>query len=294
MTAEQLSPQRFTLRKAEALIIPRKAESHKGDYGHALLAAGSRGMAGAAIMASRACLRSGVGLLSVATPECNRAVLQTAVPEAMIRTSGEHFCCENITLPNSCSALAAGPGMGTEEKMKDFLFYLIDVASRTNLPVVLDADALNILSTSDNWWKILPPKTILTPHTGEFNRLLRPFSLTYTKSERLSQARMLAQKANACVVLKGHETVVASPEGQVSINTTGNPGMATGGSGDVLTGIVLALCAQGYQTYEAARLGVFAHGLAGDFAAEKLGQTSLIATDIIAFLPEAWKKICRF
>ncbi|MBO4444795.1 MAG: NAD(P)H-hydrate dehydratase [Bacteroidaceae bacterium] len=282
----------FSLEEAQACILPRKADSHKGTFGHGLLVAGSKGMAGAALMAARSCLRSGIGLLTVATPECNRTIVQEAVPEAMVRTNGDWICAEGSPLSPNFSACAIGPGLGTYERTKEALSRMIEAAAQADIPTILDADALNILSLSDVWWENLPHKTFITPHPGEFNRLLRPFSQTYNPTERQQQALMMAKETNVCVILKGNKTVVALPDGRYSINPTGNAGMATGGSGDVLTGILLALCAQGYALYDAARLGVFAHGLAGDVAAEELGQISLVATDIIRFLPKAWKMIC--
>ncbi len=280
--------ERFTLKDAQALIKPRRPDSHKGTYGHGLLIAGSYGMAGAALMAARASLRSGIGLLTVSTPECNRIILQTAVPEAMVRTNGGH-CWENAASDTSrYSAMAVGPGLGTTAQTAQALYALLE--SRTDRPLIIDADALNIIAAGDKPDR-LSGNTIITPHPGEFNRLLNCDGLEYDNGKRAELASGFAGKHNCCVVLKGHGTVVASPDGRISINTTGNPGMATGGSGDVLTGILLALAAQGLSSYDAARLGVFVHGLAGDIAAETLTQTAMTATDIIENLPEAWHQI---
>lgn len=280
----------FTLAEAKKLFIPRQAESHKGTYGHGLLVAGTYGMAGAAVLAARSCLHSGTGLLTVSSPECNRIVLQTAVPEAMMRPNGETLFTESIHLPPRCTTLAVGPGIGTDKKTEKALFALLRSACEANIPTIVDADALNILSLSDCWWQALPSRTIITPHPGEFSRLLRPSPHMSSPQERLPLAQDMARIANVCVVLKGHETVVAMPDGRSSVNTSGNAGMATGGSGDALTGVLLALCAQGYDMFDAARLGVFAHGLAGDYASSQLGPF-LAAMDIVRFLPEAWKQI---
>ncbi len=275
----------FTAENARALIMPRTAGSHKGTYGHGLLIAGSNGMAGAALMAARACLRSGIGLLTISTPECNRTILQTAVPEAMVRTNGCDFC-GSIPDLSPYSAIATGPGLGTHEATGSALMSLLQQKSDT--PFVIDADALNIIASAGRP-DLLAGNTIITPHPGEFSRLLRCDGLSYDKCRRPELASEFAQRHSCIVVLKGHNTVVATPQGNISVNTTGNPGMATGGSGDVLTGILLALAAQGYALYDAARLGVFIHGRAGDMAAGALTQIAMTATDIIAFLPGAWE-----
>lgn len=284
---------------ANALFKPRDPESHKGNYGHGLLTAGSYGMAGAALMAARACLRSGIGLLTVSTPECNRIILQTAVPEAMIKVNGEQ-CWESgpehqespatctASLLNKYSAIAIGPGLGTSKHTAEAFFdFLTDIHNHSDsLPVILDADALNIAATY-NRLDLLKGTTI-TPHPGEFDRLLNCYGQSYNKSKRAEQASEFALKYDCHVILKGHATVVAAPDGKVSVNANGNPGMATGGSGDVLTGILLALSAQGLNAFDTARIGVFIHGLAGDIAAARFGQISMTATDIIDSLPEAF------
>lgn len=276
----------FTAENARALITPRTADSHKGTYGHGLLIAGSNGMAGAALMAARACLRSGIGLLTISTPECNRTILQTAVPEAMVRTNGSDFCRSIPEDLSHYSAIAAGPGMGTQEATGSAIMSLLQQKSYTTF--IIDADALNIIASAGRP-DLLAGNTIITPHPGEFSRLLRCDGLSYDTRRRPELASEFAQRHGCIVVLKGHDTVVATPQGNISINTTGNPGMATGGSGDVLTGILLALAAQGYALYDAARLGVFIHGHAGNLAAGALTQIAMTATDIIAFLPRAWE-----
>lgn len=270
------------------MITPRIADSHKGTYGHGLIVAGSNGMAGAALMAARACLRSGIGLLTISTPECNRTILQATVPEAMVRTNGSDFCESIPEDLSSYSAIAAGPGLGTQKATGATLMSLL--AQRSHTPFVFDADALNIIASAGRP-DLLAGNTIITPHPGEFNRLLRCDGLSYDRCRRPELALEFAQRHGCIVVLKGHDTVVATPQGNISINTTGNPGMATGGSGDVLTGILLALTAQGYSLYDAARLGVLIHGQAGDLAAGALTQIAMTATDIISFLPRAWEII---
>lgn len=283
--------ERFTTNEARTLISPRSADSHKGTYGHGLLIAGSYGMAGAALMAARACLRSGIGLMTVSTPECNRIILQTAVPEAMVRTNGERCWTDGVDDISRYSAIAVGPGLGTNPDTGNVLARLLKSASDTGKQLIIDADALNIIASSD--LLDLLEGTIITPHPGEFDRLLKCYGQSYDKSRRSEQASEFAAQYNCHVILKGHATVVASPYGNISVNTTGNPGMATGGSGDVLTGILLALAAQGLNAFDAARLGVFIHGLAGDMAADSLSQIAMTATDIISFLPEAWTDASR-
>ena len=278
----------FNLADATALCKPRCTDSHKGTYGHGLLIAGSFGMGGAALMSARACLKSGIGLLTVSTPECNRIILQTAVPESMVRTNGERCWTDVIDDILRYSAIAVGPGLGTNPDTGNALAKLLKCVSDAGKQLTIDADALNLIASSDRLDSL--EGTIITPHPGEFDRLLKCCGLSYDKSKRAEQASEFAVKYNCHVILKGHSTVVASPDGDISANTTGNPGMATGGSGDVLTGILLALCAQGFSPYDATRLGVFIHGLAGDIAADRLGQVSMTATDIIASLPDAWKR----
>jgi NAD(P)H-hydrate epimerase len=268
-----------------AMIPPRKKFSHKGDYGHALLIAGSQGMAGAAILSARATLRSGVGLLSVCTPMCNNTILQTAVPEAMtLPHCGENHLCE-LPTTERYTAIAAGPGLGTAEETEKALLKIID---NCNVPMVLDADALNILSKHPETLDKLPANSIITPHPGEFARLTGGIK---SREEQLEKATELAQKCNICIVLKGAYTAVCSPDGSIYFNSSGNPGMATAGSGDTLTGIAVALLARGHDSTTAARIAVYIHGLAGDIAAEKQSQTALTAGDIIDALPSAWKII---
>lgn len=279
--------ERFNIEEAGRLTPRRSADSHKGNYGHGLLIAGGMGMAGASVMAAKACLRSGIGLLTVAAPECNRTILQSSVPEAMVSVDGGNTWESVIGNPSRYTAIAAGPGIGTSAGTGDALRKLLSDSAGT--PVILDADALNIIALGKDTG--LLEGRIVTPHPGEFGRLLLCDGLGYDSEDRSGQASAFAICHGCTVILKGHETIVASPDGRTSVNTTGNPGMATGGSGDVLTGILLALLAQGIAPWDASRLGVFVHGLAGDLAAGCLTETAMTATDIIRFLPKAWKLI---
>lgn len=283
---EQKSNLHYTVKEDIAATIPTRGKfSHKGDYGHALLVAGSQGMAGAAILAAKATLRSGVGLLSVCTPLCNNTILQTSVPEAMTMPNyGENHWCE-VPATERYSAVAVGPGLGTDEKTEKALLQLI---ADCNVPMVIDADALNIISKHPETLEHLPTGSIITPHPGEFARLTGGIK---KREEQIAKATEIAQKCNICIVLKGAYTAICSPNGNIYFNSTGNPGMATGGSGDTLTGIALALLARKYDATTAARIAVYVHGLAGDIAAEKYGETALTAGDIINALPSAWKII---
>ncbi len=269
------------------LIKPRKRFAFKNNFGHALLIAGSSGMAGASILAARACLRSGVGLLTIHTPVCNHDILQTAVPEGMVQNDvHELYFAEPVDLDNY-QAIAIGPGIGQEEETALATF---DQLADCYIPAVLDADAINILSSHRNYLNRLPRRSILTPHIGELERLIGRCNDSF---DRLTKAKELAAYLQCYIVLKGAYSTVITPEGKFYFNPTGNPGMATGGSGDVLTGIILALLAQGYSQENAARLGTFVHGLAGDIACRRTGEISLTASDIIAALPEAWKELCE-
>ena len=267
------------------IVKPRKRFAHKGSFGHGLLIAGSYGMAGASILSAKACLRSGIGLLTVHTPIHNHDILQISVPEAIVQTDIHERYFAQPTDLSRYKAIAIGPGLGQEE---DTALAMMEQIQGSNLPIILDADAINILSTHRNWLSRLPKRCILTPHLGELERLIGKCMDTY---ERLTKVKELAAYLQSYIIVKGAWTTIVTPEGEYFFNPTGNPGMATGGSGDVLTGILLALVAQGYSREEACKLGVYIHGLAGDIAAEEMTETGMISSDIINALPNAWKKI---
>jgi len=267
------------------LLRPRNAFSHKGTMGQALLVAGSYGMAGAAVLAARACLRSGVGKLTIHTPRRNVPILQTAVPEAVLHLDHEETTFSEAVSTDDFQALGIGPGLGTIEQTS---IAIIAQLRRATCPCVADADALNILATRHAWLMQLPRGIILTPHPRELDRLEGQCVDSF---ERLTKALQLAEKLQGYVVLKGHHTAICMPDGHVAFNTTGNAGMATAGSGDVLTGIITALLARGYGQRVACLLGVYLHGLAGDLAANDIGEESLIASDIIDYLPKAFLKL---
>jgi NAD(P)H-hydrate epimerase len=268
------------------LILKKRAKySHKGSFGHALLIAGSEGKLGAAMLAAKSCLRAGAGLLHVHLSGSAAMPLQTAIPEAMLSLDQSKTCFSHIPDLAGFNAIGVGPGIGTSDETSKALKLLIQ---EVKFPVVFDADALNILSENKTWLAFLPEGSILTPHPKEFERLVGKWSNSF---EKLQLQKELSAKYNLIVVVKGAHTSITDPFGNCWFNSTGNPGMATGGSGDVLTGIILGLLAQHYQPIEAAKLGVYLHGLAGDIAAENWGFESLIASDITENLGKAYKKL---
>lgn len=275
----------FTRSNASVMIRSRDPFAHKGNFGHALLIAGSIGKIGAAVLSSRACLRTGVGLLTVNVPKCGYEIIQEAVPEAIAEPSmGIEYISGDIDA-SAYNSIGLGPGISKEKETESFISALLE---KTTCPLVLDADGLNLLAKNQRWFEHLEGKTILTPHPKEFDRLFGPSESTF---QRIQKQREASKKYNIIIVLKGHHTSVSNAEGAVYFNTTGNPGMATAGSGDVLTGIILALTCQGYSLFNAARLGVFLHGLAGDLALGKQSVETMIASDIIDALPGAFKEL---
>lgn len=264
------------------LLKKRPKFGHKGTFGHALLVVGSAGMAGAAVLASRSCMRSGVGLLTVHTPQCNRLILQISLPEAIVSADENETEIAQLLDCQKYSAVGIGCGIGKGEKTAAILRGYLEQASK---PLVLDADALNIISEHPEWLDLIPKNSILTPHPKEFERL---FGKADNDFERLELQRSKAKSLKINILLKGAHTVVADTEGCCFFNSTGNAGMATAGSGDVLTGIITGLLAQGYEPKYAAILGVYLHGSAGDWAAKRVGQEALIASDIIDNLGNAF------
>ena len=269
-----------------SLLRRRDAFAHKGDMGHVLLVAGSYGMSGAAILAAKACLRSGAGKLTVHTPRRNYDIMHIAVPEAVMQMDHEETYFSEAVGTEDYDALGIGPGLGKHENTA---IALIAQLRRTQCSVVADADALNILGNHRAWMQQLPKHMVMTPHPAELDRMAGMVSNGCY--ERLQKASEMATQLQAYIILKGHYSALCTPGGQVIFNPTGNPGMATAGSGDVLTGILTALLARGYQKEEACLLGMYLHGLAGDLAAAELGEECLVASDIIAYLPKAFHKL---
>lgn len=266
------------------LIKKRNRFAHKGNFGHGLLIAGSKGKMGAAILAAQAALRAGIGLLTCHLPACGTALIQSNIPESMV-SSDE---CENeiSILPDlldSFAAIGIGPGIGQSNKTDKAIKELI---SSYKKPIVLDADALNLLAKSPTLLTTLPPHSILTPHRGEFKRL---FGETTNDFELIEKAKYQSKALNVYILLKGHHSFIACPTGTHFFNTTGNAGMSRGGSGDALTGILTALLAQGYSAEDALKIGIFIHGLAGDIAAAESTEQGMTITDLIGSMGKAWK-----
>lgn len=275
-----------THEQVKALLVPRKIFSHKGSYGYALLVAGSKGMMGAAVLASKACLHSGAGLLTAHVPQSGLHIMQTAVPEALVKTDSESDVVSSLASIEieKTTAVALGPGLGLSAHTHN----VVKQALTIEKPLLLDADALNILSLNKDWLNKLPPNTILTPHQKEFDRLA---GVSANAFERHKKQLAFAADHKVIVVLKGAFTCTAMPDGSCYFNSTGNPAMATAGSGDVLTGTILGLLAQQYSPDKAAVLGVYLHGLAGDIAATEKGPVGILASDFAEFLPHAFKKL---
>lgn len=273
---------------AKHLFKQRSRFSHKGNFGHALIVAGSEGKMGAAVLCAQACLRSGAGLLSVNIPSAGNVIMQASVPEAMLQLNESEKIISGRIKPGpktdfEYSAIGMGPGIGTEKETVQSMKLLLN---EYDGPLVLDADAINILADNKTWLAFLPKGTILTPHPGEFDRLADKHTTGFA---RMKSQRELAAKNGIYIVLKGAHTSIACPDGSVFFNSSGNPGMATGGSGDVLTGIITGLRAQGYHPQAACILGVYIHGLAGDIAASVQSENGMIAGDIVDQIGGAWR-----
>jgi hydroxyethylthiazole kinase-like uncharacterized protein yjeF len=259
----------------KSLVRTRRKFSHKGNYGKALIISGKYGMLGASVLSAKACLRSGTGLVKVYVPEAGFFVLQNDLPEAIVLTDPHP---EMITaLPDLAefTAIGVGPGMGESTETAAAFEKLL---TTTKIPLVIDASALNILSSKKTLIPKIPANSILTPHVLEFERLAGKTENDY---ERLEKAKAFCKQYNVYLILKGAHSAIVNPEGSIHFNSTGNPGMAKAGAGDILTGIITGLLAQGYTSQEACLLGVFLHGYAGDAAARKLSQPSMLASDII-------------
>jgi hydroxyethylthiazole kinase-like uncharacterized protein yjeF len=267
------------------LLKKRHKFSHKGTFGHALIIAGSKGMAGASVLSSRAALRSGAGLVTVYGPEVNRIIVQTANPEVIFQTDSPDYFISEKDLNERFNAIAVGPGIGRHSEAIDMLRkFLIKI----NIPCVIDADGLNIISVHKELLQHIPKNSILTPHPKEFDRLFGESNSSY---ERLMKAQQASKIYGFILILKGAHTLIVFPNGKLFFNSTGNPGMATAGSGDVLTGIIAGLLAQGYAPEQAAKIAVYLHGRAGDLALTVESEESLIAGDIIFRLGEAFRSI---
>jgi len=265
-------------KKVSKFVKIRQRHSHKGTYGHSLLMAGSYGKMGAAILSTKACLRSGVGLLTTCIPKCGYEIIQISIPESMCLTDKNPNILTKLPDIKQYDSIGIGPGIGKDRLTVKLLGKLLKNSIQ---PLVLDADAINIISAHNKLVKLLPKNTILTPHIKEFDRLVGKSQNTF---ERLKKQKEFSQKHRCIVVLKDAYTCISSLEGKLFFNTSGNQGMATGGSGDVLTGIITGLLAQKYKPLYAAIIAVYFHGKAGDKAFRNKGYNSLIASDIIEHL----------
>jgi NAD(P)H-hydrate epimerase len=279
-----------TFELTDYYLIPflneRNRFSHKGDYGHGFLIAGSVGKGGAAVLSSAAAMRSGLGLLTTHVPQRLYNILQIAIPEAMVSLDDHQDHFTHCTIPNRISAIGIGPGLGLNpETIEGFAALL---AEYSHLPMVIDADGLNILAMRPDLFNQLAPGSIITPHPGEFDRLFGEQEDHYA---RFHTAVREAQKRKIHIVLKGGVTIICQSNGVSFFNTKGNPGMATGGSGDVLTGVILGLLCQGYSSDYAALLGVYIHAVAGDLAADDQGLEGLIASDIVEYLGDSFDEL---
>ena len=266
-------------------LLHRDPFAHKGKMGNALIIAGSYGMGGASVLATKACLRAGAGKVTTHTPKRNSMLLQISVPEAIIQFDREETIFSEAVDTEDFNAVGIGPGLGTSEQTA---IAIIAQLRRTQCPIVADADAINVVANHRAWLQQLPKGIIMTPHPKEFDRLEGPSTDSY---ERLMKARDLAQRLHGYILVKGHHTSLCLPDGHIMFNSTGNAGMATAGSGDVLTGIITGLLARGYKHEDACVVGMYLHGLAGDIAARELGVESVIASDLIQYIPQAFKRI---
>jgi ADP-dependent NAD(P)H-hydrate dehydratase / NAD(P)H-hydrate epimerase len=279
------SPQLLELSMVQHILQPRKPFAHKGDFGHAVIIAGSYGKMGAAVLAAKACLRTGAGLLTMHIPSCGYSIIQTSIPEAMVTCDEqEKYIATSIVLGRH-QAIGIGPGLGCEKETANVLKLIL---RQNTKPMVIDADAINIISEQPSWMKLIIAGSIFTPHPKEFERLA---GKSNNQFERFHLQVEFSKRHQIFIVLKGRFTCISCPDGRTYFNSTGNPGMAKGGSGDALTGILTGLLAQGYSPREACLLGVYLHGLAGDLAMAAIGERSLLASDLIDYLGKAYQSI---
>jgi hydroxyethylthiazole kinase-like uncharacterized protein yjeF len=281
---EKAESKHFLIDKGDVATIlkPRRKFAHKGTFGHGLLLSGSYGKMGAAILGARAALRAGAGLITVRVPVKGYPIIQTAVPEAMASIDDSEEILSSLPDISSFNAVAIGPGIGVHPQTASTFKLLIQNSKR---PLLIDADAINILAENKTWLPFLPPQSILTPHFKEFERLTGKAGNSFERNKLQIEFSI---RYGVYVILKGADTCISFPDGDCYFNPTGNPGMATGGSGDVLTGIILGLLTQGYSSAESVLLGGYLHGLAGDIASAKKSQNSMIASDIVENLPDAF------
>jgi len=265
---------------------PRKKDDHKGTHGHGLLITGSRGIMGSAIVSSRSAMRGGIGKLTTLIPKCGYEILQTAVPEAVCLVDDEEDHISEIPYLDPYDSIGMGPGIGCNPQTRDAI---VELLKRNSLPTVLDADALNVLSENKELLNLLNDKYLLTPHPKEFSRILGTEILP--REQMIEKQIEMSKSFNVTIILKGSQSTISLPDGRLYENTTGGPGLATAGTGDVLTGLLVSLLAQGFTVEESAFFGVYLHGLAGDICEKEIGVRGMISTDVINFIPTAYKEL---
>ena len=281
------------------LIHKRNSDTHKGTYGHLFVLAGSTGKSGAAYLASLGALRSGVGLVTIGVPESINPTMEIKTTESMTEpipeTSNHTFGKESVKpamgiIRNKKTALAVGPGISTTKETREFLYKILE---NSNLPTVVDADGITLLANNLSLLKKLKTPIVLTPHPGEMARLIGK-DIGFVQANRIEVATQFSKKYNTYLVLKGSRSLVSTPDGKLYINPTGNPSMATGGTGDVLTGVIGGFLAQGYKPDDAAILGVFIHGLAGDILTEEIGSPGILASELANKIPKTLQNFSKF
>jgi hydroxyethylthiazole kinase-like uncharacterized protein yjeF len=274
-------PLQITKQEILTFYKPVNPTTHKGIQGHAVIIGGSYGKIGAAVLASKSCLKTGCGLVTAFVPKCGYQILQISIPEVMVVTDENENFITNISFSAEPQAIGVGPGIGQDKETQEAFFNFLKT---TNKPLVLDADALNILSLNKSWLELLPENTILTPHPKELERLIGNWE---SDTEKFENSIAFSEKYKVIIVMKGAPTFIIN-QSKIYQNTTGNAALATAGSGDVLTGIITSLLAQNYLPDQAARLGVYIHGLTADIALAKTGYQSFIASNIIKNLGKAF------
>ncbi|WP_317167327.1 NAD(P)H-hydrate dehydratase [Blattabacterium cuenoti] len=267
----------------------RKKFSHKGNYGHGLIIGGSYGMIGSMVLAGKACLRSGIGKLTIYTPHCGYSILQNGIPEAIIKTDKKKFFISKIDDLPKITSVGIGMGLGMHPKTQYALeSFLLKISKRKKTNLILDADAINIIANKLDMLRILPKNTILTPHPKELFRLFGTWKNDY---EKLNLLKEMSNKYHIFFVLKGFYSIISTPSGELYFNSTGNPGMSTAGSGDVLSGMIVSFLSQGYSEKDACIFSVYLHGLSGDIAKNELCEESIISSDIVDCIAKSFQKI---
>jgi hydroxyethylthiazole kinase-like uncharacterized protein yjeF len=272
--------------EAQQFYKQRNKYAHKGNFGHALIVAGSYGMMGAAILSTKATMRVGAGKVTSFIPECGYEIMQTSIPEAMVLTDEQSKTISNVRYDFMPDAVAVGMGVGNRKEITKALQGLL---KQVVCPILLDADALNCLSRTKSLLKLLPQNAILTPHPGELERLVGAWKNDY---EKIEKTKAFSRKHNVIMIIKGANTITISGD-EMFINTTGNPGMATAGSGDVLSGVITGLVSQGYAPLTASIFGIYIHGSAGNIASSQLGFEAMIASDLLHYLGDAFLELFR-